>query len=1145
MNLNSLIKHERKIIKLEKFSNNSGLFKFLSTQIYLISACVYKNNFIFLLSDFSIIIYDTIEEKKKHEINDYKNLNPLEIQILYYNNLQLKKDFLLILCETKLIVMNLNKLTNEYEFSFQEKSKNFEIQFFNNFYFIIIILKKKILILNIIKDSKSKCGFSLFLYNEIYTNSNDLILSKEIFLFNNFIGIETEFNIEFYILDFSNNKSKFEKFIFEKKKNFKNELLTNNEINLLTQNLFNSNNLLNKNLDFYKQIQLTYSNLSKYFYLTYVNKIFIINSNFLNEKNSNSNADFIFIDKIIKSSVIIFIKIIDPYIFLLIENKIYVYLVLDIDKCIDSIIIENGFNFMFRKNFNLLKNLNLLNYEKNFIQFNDEILINEINKGNVEINCLISTESAIFLFNNEQHLIDFYYLTNFSHQLNLIKKISVLYASKFLSCFKLNNFNSNDFDVFNNNLQNLNEKFFLEKNLEILFHEIKNNNFNNALIEINENNIDVIFLFILLKPKIKSKDLNLLLDYNLKFYLAKIIMIFTDDKNSNEKNEKNFNNEIKFIDYNIKNIDLNDINNFSLFIFTFIKKFVEIRNLFKNEISKEKNFFSFENFSSVTNSIKNINNLNEFNEMNEILYKNNLHYKQLKFCLFENILFILNFFAYKISKQKKYIFSLKEIIKNSYNILDPSIILLLDEENIQETKILFYYYKENYEKCINCIIEIYDNLNDFEEQNNNINENHNNFNNLIENLNNKNNFFKFNNNNNENFNFNNNNFNNNFNNDDYFFFVFLSSKNTKKNYLIKYLNLICKIRPKISEFEFNSYLKWALEKNSFETIDILISNKTISNKKIDENFIKILKNFGIDSIIYYLQNFSLLEGNENQSNEMINLYVIKIKLLNEENSNEKYYENIQKTRNELSNFLIKNTFYNISHAYDKISEIPFCEKEIGIVLIKQGNYENGIEKILNNYKINNNNNNINIDFEETLKLLLNIIENINEFDLVYLIIKKIKSLNFFENSTTHENLIIKILKKIENKSLLLSQLLNTEILDDLNTEKITEFYINCLNVVQGLGENYKIQSSFAKNKIYSELSQLYDLESNFYVVNNNSVCEYCKNKIYEKGKINENEIHRNNNNNNNNNDDEIICFDDKFYHQNCFIYLKENGLIEL
>ena len=107
--------------------------------------------------------------KKKHEINDYKNLNPLEIQILYYNNLQLKKDFLLILCETKLIVMNLNKLTNEYEFSFQEKSKNFEIQFFNNFYFIIIILKKKILILNIIKDSKSKCGFSLFLYN-IYLN---------------------------------------------------------------------------------------------------------------------------------------------------------------------------------------------------------------------------------------------------------------------------------------------------------------------------------------------------------------------------------------------------------------------------------------------------------------------------------------------------------------------------------------------------------------------------------------------------------------------------------------------------------------------------------------------------------------------------------------------------------------------------------------------------------------------------------------------------------------------------------------------------------------------------------------------------------------------------------------------------------------
>ena len=136
----------------------------------------------------------------------------------------------------------------------------------------------------------------------------------------------------------------------------------------------------------------------------------------------------------------------------------------------------------------------------------------------------------------------------------------------------------------------MNEKFFLKKNLEILFFEIKNNNFNNALIEINENNVDVIFLFILLKSKIKSKDLNLLLDYNLKFILAKIILNFNEN---NEKNEKNFNNEIKFIDYNIKNIDLNDINNFSLFIFTFLKKFIEIRNLFKNEFFKEKYFFSF------------------------------------------------------------------------------------------------------------------------------------------------------------------------------------------------------------------------------------------------------------------------------------------------------------------------------------------------------------------------------------------------------------------------------------------------------------------------------------------------------------------------------------------------------------------------
>ena len=79
--------------------------------------------------------------------------------------------------------------------------------------------------------------------------------------------------------------------------------------------------------------------------------------------------------------------------------------------------------------------------------------------------------------------------------------------------------------------------------------------------------------------------------------------------------------------------------------------------------------------------------------------------------------------------------------------------------------------------------------------------------------------------------------------------------------------------------------------NSLKTIDFLFINKKISNIKIDENFIKILKAYGVDPVIYYLEKFSNLEGNESESNEMINFNGINMNIgsrfnnINQHNNN--------------------------------------------------------------------------------------------------------------------------------------------------------------------------------------------------------------------------------------------------------------------
>ena len=46
-----------------------------------------------------------------------------------------------------------------------------------------------------------------------------------------------------------------------------------------------------------------------------------------------------------------------------------------------------------------------------------------------------------------------------------------------------------------------------------------------------------------------------------------------------------------------------------------------------------------------------------------------------------------------------------------------------------------------------------------------------------------------------------------------------------------------------------------------------------------------------------------------------------------------------------------------------------------------------------------------------------------------------------------------------------------------------------MNYIQGTKEKYKIEGSLMENKILSELSKLYDLQSNYYEINEKRIIE--------------------------------------------------------
>ena len=450
----------------------------------------------------------------------------------------------------------------------------------------------------------------------------------------------------------------------------------------------------------------------------------------------------------------------------------------------------------------------------------------------------------------------------------------------------------------------------------------------------------------------------------------------------------------------------------------------------------------------------------------------------------------------------------------SVNILDPYIIELLKEIKLNSLILLYYYLKGDYEKCFSSIISFYDSA-PIDDKNEKVQY-------------------------------------------DYIFDDKLSSNKSKdsklkeidtdeeknKTYWFKtYIYLISKIFSKLSEVDFCSRIKWALTNNSYDTIDLLIYYKIINDKKINYSFIDLLKPFGLDPIIYYFGKFSSMQGGKTESNEIINLYSIKIKLLDQENKKEEtenkketekekekhntIINQIEETRNELCKFLIKNKNYDVDKAYDRIiNDISFCEKEIGILLIKQKNYEIGINKIMNE---NNNENYI-------IELLFLLVEELPYFELINIIIQKLKTFKFINH--TIEQIILQILNKIKNKTEILSKILNSNLLDDFKDEELTNFFINNIFFLESEILYNKIKTSLIGSQILDNKNILYDKQSESALINYKTICNKCNKCIYDKPLIeldNENNIENGNEiNENKNSNYGIKTFDGKIYHIQCF-----------
>ena len=896
----------------------------------------------------------------------------------------------------------------------------------------------------------------------------------KIFFDTNLFFYQTEKKIYFYTFRTKINSNSKE-IIFDKKENFQDNIPNKDELNNLNKKIetlydtYKSDKY--KSLDLYKNIIIDYTKLNNYFVFAIYNKLFIIHSfyNINKHEISESNIEvnkgenkLKILDRITKDNIIILIKIFEPYLFILCDNKIYVYITFDHNKCIYQTNFDPSFDILLYKPISLFTNLHLLNYSKDVINYNDEILLNEIYK-NKKKDESFNSRPIIYSYHNKDYKLNYFCFENFLKHYNLVKDIKVDYASKLLSNLDYNRKNNNEnIQYYNRDLDKQNRKYIEYELINLFFEEINKNNLENSLLLYNDNNMNIIFVLIVIKNFIKSELLNNLLILSLFEYIYKVSFDFDKIKitliNNKDDNNKQLSNIIKY------------------FFGTLMLKRNEIKNNFTPE---ELKYITLDN---IKNEIK-LNQIKTKLDLNKDDYNNNIEIIKLMekrneniiyFILLENIIFILNYYSFIISKDEKFLSNLFGLIKMSINILDENLLDLLKESNLYNLILLFYFSKGSYEQCFDFIIKLYEKapMNfDNESEKNELLESNVFFDNCIYNYENKKNISitdKLN-----------------------------EEKYPKSYWFQSYIFLIYKIYSKLSEKDFNKKLEWALKENSCKTIDLLLYYNIINNKKVNYSFIDLLNPYGLDPIIHYFSVFSNLKDGKAESNEIINLYSIKIKLLSAENKENQFLKEIDDIRNKLSKFLIKNKNYDVEKAYERIiMDISFCEKEIGILLIKKKEYENGLNKIMDFDNDKNNESDI-------LDLILLIIEEIPSFELVNLIFEKLKNIQLINN--TVESIVLQILKRLSNHTDILIDILSTNILDEYDNFEISKFFTENIFLLEKKILYNKIEASLIGSQILDHKNILFDKQSESALINYKTIRNKCKNCIYDESEIDDND----------------------------------------
>jgi hypothetical protein len=756
--------------------------------------------------------------------------------------------------------MNLGNFETLINLELSHPCQKLYIEFLNKTYRFLVVHKSLLSIYVLVLDKKT----SKLKFRRLYEfNTTEAIVNKNVYFYNNIIMCETKNKINIYKLDYTN------------------ELHRNYSVFKKDLAIYKGENIpIDPKVQENRDITFNYSKLTNTFYLTILNKIYSI-------KNSYSEIfleEFEILEKISKQTNILLTRVEDPYMLILIENKLYVYFITDLNKCLEIIELETpNLNSQYFKNLTLLKNINKLNFETNLIQFPDIVHMNRIKylpQSDFDY-ILNSCQFILFFFNNKFNKIEWVYMSNIESQVRFLKSVNIYFSSKLLSYYSEGNSKLPDSE-----LKQTNQKFFLKKNLESFCYLISSQDYPKAKFCIDECHMDLIYISMLLKKFYSSKNLAIILNY---IYRSNIQDFYKLSSLSSSDLKFNLNRDLEEFQNLISIAMLKNEKQLSMFLKTFFNRYISFRNEIKLNIDKEKRKkINLDEIMKILMSIEDIReneikleieNSSEDEEMNfvnrnfltiqEKLKSIEVSESDLRYCIIENLVFIFHFYSYRLSKSSKYSDNLKLIIKISHNLLDKELISLLKQASLEEEVLLFYYYKGNYAKCISNIINIYESLCKVKEEDFLINKN--------SSISVDEDFSLMTNSNKEN--------------DENSFHSSIplvqpetrSLEKTKKQWLTRYINLISLISEKLTQLEFFEYLKWALSKNPIYTIEILFDTNKISKEKLDLEFINLLKLYGIDPVIFYLKKF--LKNNKasdtSHHNEMINLYIIKLKLLQE------------------------------------------------------------------------------------------------------------------------------------------------------------------------------------------------------------------------------------------------------------------------